>query len=274
MKPEFESYYKFLISIGLILVLAPSLAIGYIIVNCQNLLVTVPDMSSITPASQNLYYLRETLLGIPKEILLMLIIALIGIGLFLIARGLKQWKPLQEISNEKLYIEKEAAKRGLAKATPYEIEGKINREMASDVSTTQEELKTIERKTLDYIAERLPKRYELLRGIRIRSTICDAIAATNNGKDEIIIEVKQLKHIPDSSYLNRINQLAYSQKEAYRSIMGHDANFMLALVIPDSIYSSIKKKFDELMVDYNTINKIEAIPFSVLDPIAPKMRDQ
>ncbi len=100
-KLQYDSLYKFLVSLGLIMIVFPVAALVYLL-NSELILISQDELESLSDLSQKMLANRDELLLLLRCIFPWLAFAFIFVGIFFLVYGLYKWKQVQKNLDKKL----------------------------------------------------------------------------------------------------------------------------------------------------------------------------
>lgn len=97
---NYDSFYKFIVSLGIILVMFPFAVLIFLITNSFDLYVTKTDLAQYSKTAQKVINWRQTLPLLIQEKYIWWIVGVCSIGgVTLIIYGLKKWHELQKLDD-------------------------------------------------------------------------------------------------------------------------------------------------------------------------------
>lgn len=184
-KLQFDSFYKFLVSIGVILIISPAFLLHYLISGSYDIVITEDELSSLSLMSKELIEHKMLCLNFIYKFLPMFCIVLILAGLFLFVLGCYKWSTIQQsaidkltdldIREKQLNIEKmsacEIAEKMVVKNMEIESESEVNSSIITSLRTSSsaniKKAFEIEDKYYTYILQKYSKDYIYHKNVRI-----------------------------------------------------------------------------------------------------------
>lgn len=247
-KLQYDSLYKFLVSLGLILIALPIAALVYLL-NGEPILISQTAFSELSEYSQQLIGYRNSLTAHFVNIFPWLGAIFICIGTFLLVYGIYKWKAVQNNLDKKLNAEATMQTLSLMEMSNKEIEDKVEAEVKEDVAAeTINEMsptsidthlirinkyKEIEDLCYNYFVTRYSKKYSFKRNIRMGKYHYDFIGVSQADNIDLIFEVKYWESSTEIS--KRLYDVFYRFHDAginYETITHR--NFRIIVVIVTS----------------------------------------
>ena len=284
-KLQFDTFYKFMVSIGIILIITLIFSLYHFIVGFNDFIISQDLHINLTETSQFLLENQEYWLRLSINIFPWIFVILIIIGIICIIFGALKWYLTQKDLDEVVKIDLLERKVKLGNITASEKAEKI----VSETLIKEEEIEIVETEEypnenknyilnfqensqaeklrnafkfeseyLSYIRNNLGRKYLYKTDIKINNTNWDMIAISKNNNIDFLYE---LKYWPQGASKNIISRALIKVdnygKEYEKSIF---RNFRINFIIATSEEKklSLKKIADEILVEKN-ITMIEVI---------------
>lgn len=124
-KLQYDSFYKFLVSVGVILVTGPFFGIYYLLSGAFDIKVSAEDFSKLASESQDLFLKKTALINNTYFYLPYILYSLILIGFLCLIWGGLRWFQVQKIEDEGLLYDTGKKFGDMVKALPAEIVKKL-----------------------------------------------------------------------------------------------------------------------------------------------------
>ena len=236
---NYDSFYKFLVSLGIILVILPLTVLIFLTTNSFDLQITEADLAQYTQTAQKVIAWRQSLPLLIQEKCIWWIIGGCSIcGVCLILYGLIKWHELQKIDDicKKREAEKqrEAIEKNTVKMSDEQIIQKTTFEDGPSATVMKKFL--IEQKFFD-IVKNSKKAYIVKSNIMIGTFEYDIVAFANKKYEkDYVYEVKYLRN---NISLHRIEQCREQMKKLrtnFSEKLNRIPYMILAIVVPDEMY--------------------------------------
>lgn len=264
-KLQYDSFYKFLVSLGMVLITIPIILVYYLTIKIDAILVSENEFLKLTEKSLEILQKREDIITLFLDWLPFIVILSLALGLFFLIYGGFKWKILQKEIDEQTRLKTILERTNVEQMKPSEIlEKTINEveEEAKEIINKKEKfLNTlkVEEFCFHYISNRLSKEYKVQQNVRIAKNEFDMVAFSKHHKKDILYEVKYWPETPTrktftESYKNfklRCNEYEFETQRSYKS--------KFIIVIPNEKFSEIKEKLDNYIksIDIDKNIKIE-----------------
>lgn len=236
---NYDSFYKFLVSLGIILLILPFATFLFLFTNTFDLQISKIDLDTYTDTAQKVIRLKQsTPLLIEKWYMwLFLVVCVIG-GVILIAFGLIKWYELQKLDDICKKRESQKGMESIEKNTVDMSDEQIIQKNISTNNTSNIIMKgfMIEQRFFYWIKN--TKRTHIVKtNIMIGNCEYDVVAFSNQLFDKDY--VYEVKYIRKGIYLNQIEKYREAMKElqsTYSEKLNRVPYMVLAIVVPDEIY--------------------------------------
>lgn len=269
-KLQYDSLYKFLVSLGLIMIVLPIAILAYLL-NSKLILISQDEFESLSQLSQQMITNRDKLLTFLKCIFPWFAGLFILIGVGLLIYGLLKWKTVQKNLDKKLDAETTLQSLNVLRMSPKEINDRIESESSKsgycDINNKNDEIKSeisqsshctvrdksdetppqsksnylniyrtfekFEKKCFDYVVSKYGRNYHFEKNIRIGNYEYDFIGVSKNNSIDLLIEVRYLKNI--SALMHTLPKFSYRIFEAgtaYETIMHRNFKCIIIIITP------------------------------------------
>ena len=137
-KLKYDSIYKFIVSLGIIVIVLPFIIAYYFFNNNEIILINQEQISKLTEISVKIVEFKQSfILNLINQIVYIGIAVIIIeiIGVILIVMGLILWhKNVQDIENKKLMLEYKISEKNLMRLSANEKKNKVKEEISNNSS--------------------------------------------------------------------------------------------------------------------------------------------
>ena len=267
-KLQYDSFHKFMVSLGIILITLPIVAYIFLI-KSEPIILSQNDFNTLSTFSLKNISEKEHIIEIFTRYLSFSSIILILLGSVLIIYGCKKWSKIQkqldaqieydttikQINAQKMSVTEIALKTAeeVLEAENVEDCDEITSNIPNTISTSQNHMlkyMQIEDSCFSKMSEQYSKKYNLKRYLRIGKYEYDFIGIS---KKDLIFEVKYWRQIPSMQMLKSTLQRLFSSGVNYENNARRNFKIILIIVSPREKINRIKSK----MVDKNFRFNIE-----------------
>lgn len=246
-KLQYDSFYKFLVSLGMLLITLPVLAFLYVL-NMDCILISQSDYDNLSQISIKRIQNNANLLDFTTTIMPVASIVLIVTGLTLIIIGCCKWYSIQKELDEQIKSDTITKKINATQLSSSETVEKAANEISAEQNTSTNvssdrivKYMQIEDKCYKYFFNKFSHRYLLKQNLRIGRFEYDIIALSKRTKNDLIFEVKYLtiNTITDNRLKHLISNVNY-MCENYRSVTNHNCKSVIVIVTPKEKIEKVK----------------------------------
>lgn len=279
-KLQYDSFYKFLVSAGIILIIFPIIALGFFF-NSEILILSQNEFDNLSEHSLRAICQKENIIHFIITIFPFVACGLLLFGVVLLIYGCYKWRKIQNHLDEqvesdttikKINAKKMSAEEIVNKASfevsetevPFDIDPVINDSNPnSDVDKKGNykaksqgirnshinhiiDYMKVERMCFMEVNRQYGKRYDLQNNVKIDNIEYDFIAVSKYDNIDIIFEVKYWRSLPASSAIS--NMLYRLTKAGINYENSAHRNFRLTLIIvtPNKNIDLIKNRINKM----------------------------
>ena len=257
-KISYESRYKFIVSIGVVLTILPFGVLYSIIALSKDIIISKRKINELNGISKYIIEKLENnffiLINNPLFYLFLFLIFLMGI--VCIFKGLKDWKDVQnkenhkkDLENEKLELENKKLKDefGLSSKEQFdkvEQEVKEEQEIIGEQSSTSliKEYFNIEQRVATKIIKDFSKSHDVVYGFRLGKYEYDIVAKGKGFLDkDYFFEIKYLKNMINVAWYKKIIEKVNKQNENYQENTNRKPYVKIVFVTEKNNYNQVKE---------------------------------
>lgn len=287
-KIQYDSFYKFLVSIGVILIIAPLFALNYIISGTYNIILSKTEYNNLSNFSLNLINMKLNCLNTLYSIFPIACILLIIIGLICLLYGCKKWSNIQknldeitllDIQEKKLNIEKMSTSEIIEKAIKEDAENQEDMQQSTN-SDSETEIKytyntarekmlkalQIEDACYKYIKMKLSPKYILHQNVKVENHEFDIIASSKYDNIDLLYEIKYWrKPVPKSAIIKLLENVE-KRGVSYENNLHRNFKFIIIIVSTKEGLIPLRQQLEQYVENYTcSFIKFEVIDESTLN---------
>lgn len=247
-KLQYDNLYKFLVSLGIVLIVLPVAALVFLF-NMEPILISQADYDLLSEFSLQMIANRNELTSYFISIFPWFAGSLICVGVGVLLIGICNWVGLQKNLDKKLDAETAIQTLNLLKMNSAEVTAKIEEEVnetaaietptppvspvVNDHSSAMNKYIEIEDLCFNYFTKRYAKKYSFERNIRMGKYCYDFIGVSKLDNIDIIFEIKYMKIAAGNS--RRIYDLferVYDSGVNYETIAHRNFRCVVVIVTP------------------------------------------
>lgn len=249
-KLQYDSFYKFLVSAGIVLIVAPLLGTYYFLCHCRDMIVDETFLNSLTYSSLQLLNQRDALLSILFKYLPWICLSSLLIGLICLIYGGVKWRKIQLELDEQTKLKTKEQRANVKALSASEVAEKAINETIKDdemqlehqdvsCMTASERIYKglqIQNKCFSYVQRILSRKYDVQQNIRINRTDFDIIARSKYNSTDYIYAVKYYTRKFSKGVIRDVVQRVALSEQEYTEVMNRTCQANLLIVVPDEHY--------------------------------------
>jgi hypothetical protein len=247
---DFSDYYKFVVSLGVLLIALALLLPWLFLREAFDLQVTAEAIGRLPIESQAILADRRFLAHIAIQVIPWISTVLAGSGGVLAVAGLARWRRRQLVRDEEEGLQVEKLRAEIRQLTPAEVASKGVKEAEAELPQTASArdgaesseplpkfIGTVNRYlwaeslVLERLARYLPRSRRLLANVQVGDSEFDAIVQSKGRDSDVLVEVK---YASARNVWNRLDGLLpklSGRRAVYERLTGRRGRFLLVLVI-------------------------------------------
>lgn len=276
-KLQYDSFYKFVVSVGVFLIITPLIGVYYILSNSKQLLISQADYNALSTNSLCFLQLRDRIFLVFLDYFLYIFLVLMAIGVGCFIFGSFKWYVIQKEIDEQTKLKTQEQKLNIERMSVVEVAEKVAKEIVEDTDTSEfvsEKSKytgskfirmlTIEQKCHDYILKKVSKLYDVYQNMKVGKIEYDIIAISKRDTIDLLYEVKYFsKGLEERRLKPIVTREEIKGKEYEISTLRNCRNILIA-VVPDTLYEESVKQGHLFSEKNNTTVKIHIVKESYL----------
>ncbi len=246
-KLQYDSFYKFLVSLGAVLIATPMLGFYYLLTGNYFAVTSIDNFNNLTCVSQNIVLKQQEVLKVVVEFMPPVLGSLIVIGFFCILYGAIKWRSIQIELDEQTRLDTKIKYANYTQLSPTEILEKAVKELDEDKSEIEAAIPTpfyykngesirkyldIERRFFNEIVKQLSNCYDVKQNVRIGSYELDIIAISRQDSFDLIYEIKYYKTSDNANSLRQALAALSKSGAMYEQTSHRHVRMFLIVVCP------------------------------------------
>lgn len=255
---NYDSFYKFLVSLGIILVILPFTVLVFFTTNSFDLQITEDNLEQYTQTAQKVIAWRQSIPLLIQGKYIWGIVGACGIfGVVLILYGMVKWHEMQKIDDMMKKSEFEKKKKEIEKNTVKMTDAEVIKKMIvkDDSSATAIKNILIEQKFFEYVRNK-KKTYIIKRNIMIRAINYDVVAfSTEAFEKDYVYEIKYLTNNESLEQIEKYREKMVDMRNNYSDEFNRIPYMVLEIIVPDEMYedaiasSRVVKKWNNYAIE-------------------------
>lgn len=259
-KLQYDSFYKFLVSVGVILIMTPLIGLYYLLCNGNQLLISQSEYDNLSVNSLQFIQQRDDIILHAFSIVPWFLLILFVIGLFCLISGSQKWYDIQRELDEQTKLTTQEKLLHIKHLSPGEVVEKVEKEISNDqnlqpfnISDVKKHHSAvvkaieIENQCFSYIKKQNAKYYNVRQNIRIGKIVMDMIAISKRDNIDILYEIKYWPSGISLNDLARVTQRMILIGPAYENSTHRNWKNILLAVTSDENYEKAKSTCHDYM---------------------------
>lgn len=256
-KLQYDSFYKFMVSVGVVLVAAPLVGLYYLLCNGNQILISQVEYDALSSTSMQFLEQRDKTILFVLRALPWLLGALILVGLICLIYGSVKWHNIQKEIDTQTKLKTQEQKFNIEKLSASEVAVKVIDEVADEnesqepqqkaihnrVSERSIVMKAIEIENLCYshICRKHSRAYDVQQNVKLNDYACDILAVSKIDKIDYLFEIKYWRNIPNLPLLHRAMTRTDEMRASYESQSERNCKSILMIVTVDGMKEELKE---------------------------------
>lgn len=276
-KLQYDSFYKFIVSVGVLLIVAPFFLLHFWMSGTYDLEITQQDLEALAPSAAELLSMKLDCVNmvLSKLPIALLTIEIVGVGLFI--WGCRKWYSIQKYLDRISELDVKEKNIRLKQMTPQEKIQKITEE-AEEMKEADKAADAIEEKTkeerhvdkitlglqveklyFDKLKKEIGSNYQIRQDVKLDKFEYDIIARSQVDNIDIIYEIKYWDKAVSQTLLERTCARMEAAEVVYENLMHRNKRSVLVIVSNAAAIERMKKQGIETTVVYKFRMGIEFV---------------
>lgn len=246
-KLQYDDLYKFLVSLGMVLIILPIAALIYLF-NAEPILISQVDFDLLSAFSLQMIANRGALVSYATAVFPWVAGALMSIGVGLLCCGVKQWIGVQKNLDKKLDAEATMQTLNLLRMSHEEIAAKMKEEASEATaierpsgagpltddahSKMMNKYSEIEERCFGFFFKEYAKKYTFERNIRMGRFDYDFIGVSQLDNTDLIVEIKYFRAAINVKRLYDVFEHIHDAGVNYETIAHRNFKCIVIVVTP------------------------------------------
>ena len=266
-KLQYDSFYKFIVSVGVVLIVAPLFCLHYLVSGSYDIIMTQEEANNLSEISSDLLNIKIQYLQNIFKYLPIVCIVFIGIGIIFTFWGCLKWLQIQktldqitklDLEEKELHIQSMTAQEIAEKVISEDIENHENSSSDSQItpsySTTSSRIQKafeIEDACYSYLKNKLKRKYNVHQNVKVGNCEYDIIASSKYNNIDLLYEIKYWNNPVSKAILDRsINQIK-NRGISYENTAHRNFRFILLIISQEDCFSETKDYLNNLIAHKN-----------------------
>lgn len=276
-KLQYDSFYKFIVSVGVLLIVAPILLLHFWISGSYDLTISQQEFDGLTTKAAELLTRKMEYVDIVCSVLPIIFLIAEVIGIILFIWGCYKWYSIQRYLDRMSELDVKEKDIRLQQMTPdekiermaEEAKEEASSQLPKKESTDDKIVKNlkIEQMCYENLRKGIGSDYKLHRNVKINKYEYDIVAYSRKDNVDIIYEIKCWERAVSESLLERTCAKMADAEIAYETYAHRNKRSVLVVVSNSEAIECMKKRGLEKTVKEKYCMDVEFIEESSLFPV-------
>ena len=251
-KLQYDSFYKFMVSIGVVLVAAPIVGLYYLLCNGNQILISQVEYDALSPTSMQFLQTRDNTILKVLHVLPWVLLALFLGGIACLIYGAIKWHRIQKYIDKQTKLKTQEQEYNFEKLTTAEVVTKVIDETASENENPSNQaittcdykerlVKAIEIENLcySYLQKQHSIGYSVQPNVKVNNRAFDIVAVSKVDKTDYIFEVKYWTKLPNIPMLTHVSKRLENMRFEYEQISSRNGKCILMIVTLEDLKEEV-----------------------------------
>ena len=255
-KLQYDSFYKFLVSLGIVLITIPILALLYLL-NADYIIISQREYAHLSAISLQSIETHEQALKLIDNLIPTISIPLVLIGIILIIIGCCKWYGIQkeldqQIKSDTITKQINATQLSASESTSKAIdEIKTEQETAKQISSDRVvKYLEVEDKCFNYYYPKLSRRYHLKQNLQIAKGKYDIVGISKRKHSDLLFEIKFWVILPSDARLKQLYSNIKYLGENYKENTDHNFEYIIVIVTSRALLEKMQHRVRTFYSNY------------------------
>ncbi|MCL2284788.1 MAG: hypothetical protein FWC32_00315 [Firmicutes bacterium] len=261
-KLQYDSFYKFLVSIGAIFIAAPIIGIHQLFTGSYDILISQVEYLQLSELSLLSLENRARMLSIVNSVFPWFCLIIFLLGITCVLYGGRKWYLLQKEIDEQTRLETKMKRTNIEKLTTPEVVERIIDEVYEDSEangpiTVDSQKRAIldamnmEERYFKFVKNQLSHKYTVTQNVRIGKSEYDIVAISKKGNTDLLFEIKHWKSLNPSALLQNTLKRIELDGQNYVNTSNRNFKFSLIIISDKEVLSAVKNSCQKYIEKHN-----------------------
>lgn len=266
-KLQYDSFYKFIVSVGIVLIAAPIFCLHFLVSGSYDIIMTQEEANNLSKISSDflsvkIKYVQKIFKYLPTTCILFIII-----GVFFVFGGCLKWFQIQktldqitklDLEEKELHIQSMSAKEIAEKVINEDIENHENPSSDSQITRSNLTASARIRKTFEiedacysYLKIKLNRKYNEYQNAKVGNCDYDIIASSKYNNIDLLYEIKYWNNPVSKATLVRLVNQIEKRGISYENIAHRNFRFIILIIFQIDCFSETMDYLNNLILHKN-----------------------
>lgn len=264
---QYDSFYKFIVSVGIILIVAPLFFLHYLVSGSYDIIMTQDEANNLSDFSSDFLSIKVQYVHNIFKYLPCICIVFIVLGLFFILWGCFKWIQIQKTLDQMTKLDLEEKELHIQNMSAQEIAEKIisedmenqenlssNHHIPSSYSMASSRIRKafeIEDACYNYLRNKLKQKYNVRQNIKVGNCDYDIIASSKYNNIDLLYEIKYWSNPISKANLARLISQVEQRGISYENTAHRNFRFIILIISQEDCFSQTIEFLNNLIAHKN-----------------------
>lgn len=266
-KLQYDSFYKFIVSVGVVLIVAPLFCLHYLVSGSYDIIMTQEEANNLSEISSDFLSIKMLYIQNIFKYLPIVCFVFIVVGIFFTLWGGYKWLQIQktldqitklDLDEKELHIRSMSAQEIAEKVISEDIENHENSNSDSQIISSYTTASSRIRKAFEiedacysYLKNKLKRKYNVHQNVKVGNCEYDIIAYSKYDNMDLLYEIKYWNNpVPRSTLMRLVNQVE-KNGISYENTAHRNFRFIILIISQDESLSEAKDILNNLILHKN-----------------------
>lgn len=252
-KLQYDSFYKFIVSVGIVLIVAPLFCLHYLVSGSYDIIMTQEEANNLSEISSDFLSIKIQYVQNIFKYLPIICIVFIIIGVIFTFWGCLKWLQIQktldqitklDLEEKELHIQSMSAQEIAEKVINEDIENHENSNSDSQITPSNSTASFRIRKAFEiedacysYLKNKLKRKYNVHQNVKVGNCDYDIIASSKYNNIDLLYEIKYWNNPVSKATLARLVNQIEKRGISYENTAHRNFRFIILIISQEDCFS-------------------------------------
>lgn len=266
-KLQYDSFYKFIVSVGIVLIVAPLFCLHYLVSGSYDIIMTQEEANNLSEISSDFLSIKIQYVQNIFKYLPIICIVFIIIGVIFTFWGCLKWLQIQktldqitklDLEEKELHIQSMSAQEIAEKVINEDIENHENSNSDSLITPSNSTASFRIRKAFEiedacysYLKNKLKRKYNVHQNVKVGNCDYDIIASSKYNNIDLLYEIKYWNNPVSKATLARLVNQIENRGISYENTAHRNFRFIILIISQEDCFSETTDYLNNLISHKN-----------------------
>lgn len=266
-KLQYDSFYKFIVSVGIVLIVAPLFCLHYLVSGSYDIIMTQEEANNLSEISSDFLSIKIQYVQNIFKYLPIICIVFIIVGVIFTFWGCLKWLQIQktldkitklDLEEKELHIQSMSAQEIAEKVINEDIENHENSNSDSQITPSNSTASSRIRKAFEiedacysYLKNKLKRKYNVHQNVKVGNCDYDIIASSKYNNIDLLYEIKYWNNPVSKATLARLVNQIEKRGISYENTAHRNFRFIILIISQEDCFSETTDYLNNLISHKN-----------------------